>query len=64
MLGSHLIGAAFTGALKLSAFRLSYIADLALENRFKIIYIYDFDYIYILYYIYYNIIYILYYIYI
>ena len=39
VLGSHLIGAAFTGALKLSAFRLSYIADLALENRFKIIYI-------------------------
>ena len=40
VLGLHLIGAASTWALKLYAFHLSYIADFALENRFKIIYIY------------------------
>lgn len=40
VLGLHLIGAGFIWALKLYAFHLSYIDDFAVENRFKIIYIY------------------------
>ena len=34
VLGLYLLGAAFSWALKLYAFLLSYIADFALENRF------------------------------